>query len=484
MTRTRTLTHRFERPLQGSSSPGAPAFGFGRVLVILLGLAPLILLGLSEPAPAALPAMIERDKLPSLAPMLKRVTPAIVNIATQSRVRVRSQLYEDPIFRHFFNLPESSRERTRRSLGSGVIVDASRGYLLTNYHVVENADAIMATLRDGRSIEAKLIGADPESDIALLQIDAKDLTALPMADSERLEVGDFVVAIGNPFGLTQTVTSGIVSALGRSGLGIEGYEDFIQTDASINVGNSGGALVNLRGELVGINTAILAPSGGNVGIGFAIPVNMAGNVMRQILEHGDIQRGQLGVHIQNLTPDLAQALNLSARRGALIAKVLRGGAAEKAGLRPGDVITEVNGRAIEHAADLRNAVGLTRAGETVELRVVRRNRTLTLRAKVAPSQLSEVDGERLHRHLAGATFGDSDLNPGAGGQTEIGGVRVLEVEVASPAWNAGLRKGDIIVSVNRQPIDSVDGMRQAAQGSKGILLNIHRGNAALFLAIR
>ncbi|HNE00032.1 MAG TPA: trypsin-like peptidase domain-containing protein, partial [Plasticicumulans sp.] len=325
-----------------------------RVLLAMIALAA----GLAAaPVPAALPWGAGSSELPTLAPMLEKATPAVVNVNTESHVRTpRNPLLDDPVFRRFFNLPKQPHERERKaqSLGSGVIVDAERGYVLTNHHVIEGADVISITLRDGRQLQAKLIGSDPDTDVAVVQVPAKNLSALPLADSDGLRVGDFVVAIGNPFGLGQTVTSGIVSALGRSGLGIEGYEDFIQTDASINPGNSGGALVNLRGELIGINTAILAPSGGNVGIGFAIPINMARQVMDQIVRHGAIRRGLLGVATQDLTPQLAQAFGIRTDQGAVISQIGAKSAAEKAGLRVGDVIT---------TASLRHKIAILRASD-------------------------------------------------------------------------------------------------------------------------
>ena len=282
----------------------------------------------------------------------------------------------------FFDLPAVPREREVLSAGSGVIVDGAQGYVLTNNHVVANAQEIQVTLKDGRSFPARLIGSDPETDIALLRIDAQNLTAVAMGDSDRLEVGDVVIAIGNPFGLGQTVTSGIVSALGRSGLGIEGYEDFIQTDASINPGNSGGALVNSKGELIGINTAILGPSGGNIGIGFAVPVNMARAVMGQLLEHGEVRRGRLGISLQDLTPDLARAMNLELRGGALVAAVEPGTPAASAGLEPGDVIVQVNGEPIRDAGDLRNLVGLMPVGTELDMVLYRGGRERALSAQV------------------------------------------------------------------------------------------------------
>ena len=287
---------------------------------------------------AALPAAIEGQPLPSLAPVLEEVTPSVVNVYTQTRVRVRSPLLSDPFFRRFFNIPDRPRERVSQSLGSGVIVDAEQGYVLTNNHVIEGADDIAVTLKDGRSMDATLIGTDPETDLAVIRIPAEGLRELPLADSEHLQVGDFVVAVGNPFGLGQTVTSGIVSALGRAGLrGLE-FQNFIQTDASINPGNSGGALINLRGELIGINSAIFTPSGGNVGIGFAIPSSMARYVMSQLVEFGEVRRGTLGLVVQDLSGDLAGAFGVSNGQGVLVAEVLEGSAADEAGLQPGDVI--------------------------------------------------------------------------------------------------------------------------------------------------
>ncbi len=265
----------------GSRTPFSPA-AFGIC-------ASLALIGLAVPAAAALPPAIDGQALPSLAPMLEHVTPAVVNINSKTRVAVRDPFFDDPMFRRFFGIPNGPRERVQQSLGSGVVVDAAKGYVLTNNHVVEGADDIAVTIADGRTVKAKVLGTDPDSDLAVIQIPAEKLTALPVADTSKLRVGDFVVAVGEPFGLGQTVTSGIVSALGRTGLGGSGVQNFIQTDASINPGNSGGALVNLRGELVGINTMIFSPSGGNVGIGFAIPSNLALDVMRQLIEFGEVK---------------------------------------------------------------------------------------------------------------------------------------------------------------------------------------------------
>ncbi len=339
------------------------------------------------------------------------------------------------------------------------------------------------TLRDGRHFPATLIGQDPNADVAVIQIEAEDLTALPIADSDALRVGDFVVAIGNPFGLGQTVTSGIISALGRSGLGIEDYEDFIQTDASINPGNSGGALVNLRGELIGINTAILGPSGGNIGIGFAIPINMARDIMAQLVEHGEVRRGRLGVTVQNLTPELAKAFDIRRSQGAVIAQVDPGSPADKAGLQPGDVVVAVNDRPVNNSSDMRNAIGLLRIGSKVEMDVIRGGRKLTLVATVAEPQLRTVDGARFSDHLAGATL--SDIEEGSPLFGKVKGVLLQEVEVGSPAFRAGLRKGDVILSVNKQGVERIADVQNAIKGkSRALLVNLQRGNTALFVLLQ
>jgi Do/DeqQ family serine protease len=323
--------------------------------------------------------------LQSLAPVVSRITPGVVGISVRGRVREDNPLLQDPMFRRFFNFQQQPIERQTQATGSGVIVDATQGYVLTNSHVVENATSIEVTTKDNRRLRAKLVGRDPDTDIAVLQIAGDNLTAVPIGDSDRLQVGDFVLAIGNPFGLGQTVTSGIISALGRSGLGIEGYEDFIQTDASINPGNSGGPLVDLQGRLVGINTAILAPGGGNIGIGFAVPINMARQVMDQLVRYGEIQRGRIGVAIQDLTPDIAQALGTRHTQGAVIARVEPGSPAERAGLRTNDLVVAANGAPMRSGTELRNRVGLSRIGDEVELTVERAGaeRTVTVRVERA-----------------------------------------------------------------------------------------------------
>jgi serine protease Do/serine protease DegQ len=374
--------------------------------------------------------------------------------------------------------PQMQR-REVRSLGSGVVIDADKGYIVTNHHVVDGADSITVTLNNGEQYDAKVVGSDPEADVAVIKVKAKDLTALPMADSKKLRVGDFVVAVGNPFGLGQTVTSGIVSALGRTGLGIEGYENFIQTDASINPGNSGGALVNLKGEIVGMNTAIIAAGGqGNVGIGFAIPINMVHEIADQLIKYGEVRRGMLGVVMQNLTPDLAKAFGLDLSQGVVISQVIEKSAAEKAGLKAGDVVLSINGTPIKNASAMRNIVGLMRIGDKLDIKVIRDNKNLELHAKLQEADTQAMSGNRLNQHLAGATIE----------QSKKSGENVLEVtsvEPGSPAWEASLRKGDIILSVNRHPVKTMDDLRKALNhADKQILLNVQRGKTALFILIQ
>jgi serine protease DegQ len=336
---------------------------------------------LSSMAFGAAPILGPDGMVPTLAPLLKEVTPAVVNIATKGHEAV-NPLYNDPLFRRFYNIPEGAEKRETQAAGSGVIIDAKAGYVVTNSHVIERAEEIVVTLKDNRQLRAKLIGTDPDTDIAVLQVEARNLTAIEIGDSDTLQVGDFVIAIGNPFGLGQTVTSGIVSALGRTGLGIESYENFIQTDASINPGNSGGALVNLRGELVGINTAIVGPSGGNVGIGFAVPINMAQGVTRQLIAHGEVKRGRLGVQVDDLTPDIAEALHIDASGGAVISRVEPGSPARRAGLRPGDVIIAVDDAPVRNSSDLRNRVGLTPVGQTIRLTILRSGSQQTVDVRI------------------------------------------------------------------------------------------------------
>ena len=432
---------------------------------------------------AQLPAKVGDQEVPSLAPLVSRTSPAVVNIATQGTVTApRNPMMDDPFFRRFFGVPQE-RERQVRSAGSGVIVDSKKGYVLTNHHVIENADQIEVVLDDDRSLQATVMGSDPGTDIAVLLLEDYDnLVDMPLGDSEELQVGDFVVAIGNPFGLQHTVTSGIVSALGRHGISRDGYEDFIQTDASINPGNSGGALINLKGELVGINSAIFSSSGGNIGIGFAIPVNIAKAIMEQILKFGEVRRGLLGVSISDFNAETAKAIGVEATQGALVQEIVPGSAAEKAGVEVGDVIVSVNGVTITDAADLRTTIGLKRSGETVKLILIRDGDRETVTAMLDELDMNPVmaAGE-LHPGLAGAQFstyhGDAENYSGSG-------VMVDNVDAGSPAALSGLRTSDIITSLNRQQVSSVKELREIAEDQNLLLLRIQRGNRTLLLQIR
>lgn len=431
------------------------------------------------------PVGTDGDTVPSLAPMVERVSPAVVNIATQGMVKTRTNpLFQDPFFRHFFDLPEQPGERQVQSLGSGVIVDAEAGYIITNHHVIANADRIRVTLNDKREYDAAVIGSDPETDVAVIQVRDAELTAIPLADSDRLRVGDYVVAIGNPFGLDHTVTTGVVSGLGRrlgGGGGAARLQDFIQTDASINPGNSGGALVDLHGRLVGINTAILSRSGGNIGIGFAIPANMAVRVMEQLIEHGEVRRGVLGIRIQDLTPELAQAMDLDRRDGALVAQVSPDSAADRAGIREGDLIVAVDGENIGNANELATAIGLMEIGQTLRIRLVRDGQVREITAEVGDPQALETAAEELHPKLAGARFSELDERSPLFGKVE--GVLVSDVQADSAAARY-LRPGDVITSVNRQPVASMADFRAAVRGQPQLLLNIRRGNASRFVLLR
>jgi Do/DeqQ family serine protease len=421
-----------------------------------------------------LPSFVEGQPIPSLAPMLERSMPAVVNISTSTNIEVaENPLMQDPFFRHFFNVPRQSPRQQKNSLGSGVIIDKDNGYVLTNNHVIDKADKITVTLSDGRHLNADVVGKDAEADVAIIKIPANNLTQLPIADSGQLKVGDFVVAIGNPFGLGQTVTSGIVSALGRSGLGIEGYEDFIQTDASINPGNSGGALVNLKGEFIGMNTAILAPSGGNVGIGFAIPSNMAMTIKDSLVKHGEVRRGLLGVNTQDLTPDLVKAFNLQDVQGAAISRIENNSPAEKAGLELGDIIVSANGKPIKSSHELRNIIGLLQIGDKVELEYYRGNDKRQTTATIGKQERIELVGEKLSPRLRGTVLGNTERD-------QVEGVVIQKINTASYAWKIGLRPGDVIVSANQYRVRNLDEFKQTIDPNGGILLNIQRGQEAFF----
>jgi len=461
-------------------------FRFIKEFFILL---PLLAIGLINfPASAGLPVAVDGQPLPSLAPMLDVVSDAVVNISTESEVRVRRRanpFLDDPFFRRFFEQNQNrsqSRIQKRQGLGSGVVVSAAEGLILTNSHVIQGADTITVHLKDGREALARVIGSDKDSDLAVIKIELPGMREIPLGNSDVLRVGDFVVAIGNPFGLRQTVTSGIVSALGRSGLDIETYEDFIQTDASINPGNSGGALVNLRGELVGINTAIVAPSGGNVGIGFSIPINMAVRIKNQLVEYGEVQRGQLGVRIQDLTAELAEAFGISQSKGAIITKVEDNSTAHIAGIRAGDVVLSANNRPVDTGQDLRNAIGLLGIGDRLDLQVMRAGNSQLISANIGNSMVDMGKGENLNTHLQGASF--SELSEQQLNSDFDGGVIVTSVEPGSTAWNNGVRPNDIIVSANRKTVRDLDSFRRAISKDKVCLLNILRGNGALYLLLQ
>ena len=454
------------------------------VLLRCLMLSGLMMAASAIPAPgdarAALPADVDGQALPSLAPMLEQVTPAVVNIHSKAVVRVRSPLADDPFFRHLFGLPNVPQERIKQALGSGVIVDAARGLILTNNHVIAGADDIQVSLADGRTLTAELVGTDEDTDVGVIRVDAKDLVAVPVADSDALRVGDFVVAVGNPFGLGQTVTSGIVSALGRHGLPGLGYQNFIQTDASINPGNSGGALVNLRGELIGINTAIFNPGGsaaGNIGIGFAIPSDLALDVMRQLLENGEVQRGTLGIEAQDITRELRSALGLSDSRGVIVTRVRPESPAQAAGLRAGDVITAIDDKPIQRHQELVNLEGLLPVGKPVTLSLQREGKPLKLKATLSP-RVTELEGARLDARLSGARFGALAESLRRQG---VVGVLVLEVEPGSRAANSGLRAGDLITAVNRRDIgDLVALERSVSSRPEQLLLTLVRGRRSYF----
>ena len=428
-------------------------------------------------AHANFPPSVNGQTMPSLAPMLEKITPAVVLISVKGTREVSQQVPD--AFKFFFGKPNqnSTQERQFRGLGSGVIINAKEGYIVTNNHVIKEADNIIVTLKDGRQVEAKKIGSDEGSDIALLQIDEKNLTEISLSDSDQLRVGDFAVAIGSPFGLGQTVTSGIVSALGRSGLNIENYEDFIQTDAAINTGNSGGALVNLNGQLIGINTAILGPNGGNVGIGFAIPSNMVNNLVNQIVDFGEVRRGVLGVTGRSVNSEIAKAMELNTSQGGFIEQVAPGSAAAEAGIKAGDVITKVNGKTVKSFSALRGKISSIGAGKTVKLTIVRRDgKEKTYKIKLKRAENINIAAANIHRMLEGAQLENNLDN---------NGVNIVNVTQGSPAGAAGLKAGDVIKGVNRHPIKNTAELRSIIKDIKGVFaLNVMRGNYNLYLMMR
>ena len=431
-------------------------------------------------ASAALPeALPNGQPLPSLAPMLEQVDPAVVNIATYTTRAVRNPLLDDPFFRRFFNIPNRQRYRRTRSAGSGVVIDAENGYIVTNNHVVTRADDIDITLSDGRVLEAELVGNDQAVDLALLQVPADGLVAVRFGDSDALRVGDFVVAIGNPFGLNQTVTSGIVSALGRSGLGFEGFEDFIQTDASINPGNSGGALVDLSGALVGVNTALLSPAGVNVGIGFAIPANLVRAITGQIIKNGEVRRGYLGLEVQHLNPDLAEAFDVQDQAGVVVVSVAPGGAAAGQ-IETGDVITSIGGQPISEIGDFHSQTAAVFIGDKLKVELVREGKQRSLTVAIEDDLLEEAVGERIDPRLAGTelqNFRD---------ENELGaGVIVTDVAQGSRAWTAGLRRGDVIVAANQKKVNELKELREnIGVSARQILLRIYRSGRFGYISIR
>ncbi|QUM90479.1 Do family serine endopeptidase [Moritella sp. 36] len=449
---------------------------FASLLIIFCGL-------FTQVTVAALPNVdANGSALPSLAPMLKKINPAVVNISTFSTQQDSyNPLLNDPFFKRFFNIPKQNKyqaqpKKRQQSAGSGVIVDAKNGTVMTNYHVIKGADDVQVSLIDGRSFHAKVVGSDPDLDIAILSIKSDNLVEVNISDSRELEVGDFVAAIGNPFGLGQTVTTGVVSALGRSGLGIEGYENFIQTDASINPGNSGGALVNLAGELVGINTAIIAPAGGNIGIGFAIPVNMAKVSMEQILAHGEVKRGEIGIGIQDLTEDLRDVFELrNGQSGVLLTNVIEDSPAYDAGLKSGDVILAVDGDNTKSTAQLRSQIGMKIIGDRVKLTILRDGVQKEIKVKVGKPSSMLASNVISHRLLAGAQFENNSSGKG---------VLVNKVLLGSPAAYSGLRPNDIIVGANKRKVYDIESFQKSLKLSdSSMLLQIKRNGVSLFIVL-
>ena len=426
------------------------------------------------PPPVIAQAPLGNGGVPTLAPLVKSLLPAVVNIQVSSKVEMQNPLLNDPFFRRFFNVPNQPQTREMQAIGSGVIIDAEKGYILTNNHVVEKADKVKVRLSDDREFDAKVVGSDPETDVAVLKVKPDKLTAMKVGDSDALQVGDFVLAIGSPFNLRSTVTSGIVSQLGRSNTGEGGgIQDFIQTDASINPGNSGGALVNLKGELVGINSQILSGGGGSIGIGFAIPVNLAKSVADQLISGGKIERGRIGIAGQQLTPEIAKELGLKDSRGALVAQVVAGSPADKAGIKIYDVITEANGKKVENFEQLHTIIGLLKIGEPVSLKLIRDGQPKDVTVVVAKSSdVAGADADNLNPLLEGATFGAVSAE-----EEGTNGIQVLNIKPGTAAADTELQPGDIIVAVNRHAIRSLEDLHKFAGAKSGnLLLQVRRGN--------
>jgi serine protease DegQ len=449
-------------------------------LLSALALSVGLSLSASFPAHAALPSQVPgQAAIPSLAPMLEKVLPAVVSVQVEGTAR-QSQRVPEELKKYFGDESPDQQAQPFEGLGSGVIIDAAKGYILTNNHVISQADKISVQLTDGREFDAKLIGGDDQSDIALLQIlKPSNLTQITIADSDTLRVGDFAVAVGNPFGLGQTATSGIVSALGRSGLNLEGLENFIQTDASINRGNSGGALLNLNGELIGINTAILAPGGGSIGIGFAIPSNMAKTLSQQLIQFGEVKRGLLGIKGMEMSADIAKAFNVNVQRGAFVSEVLPNSGSAKAGVKSGDVIVSLNDKPLNSFAELRSRIATTEPGAKVKLGLIRDGKPLDVEVTLDKSTSSSASAELIAPALQGATLSDGQLKDGTKGIT------IDTVEKSSPAAQAGLHQDDVIIGVNRTRVQSIAEMRKVLESKPTVIaLQVMRGKETIYILLR
>ncbi|HFR4563546.1 MAG: serine endoprotease DegQ [Enterobacter sichuanensis] len=437
-------------------------------------------LSASFPVVAAIPSQVPgQAAVPSLAPMLEKVLPAVVSVQVEGTA-VQSQRVPEELKKYFGDEAPDRQAQPFEGLGSGVIIDAAKGYILTNNHVISQADKISVLLNDGREFDAKLIGGDDQSDIALLQVqNPSNLTQIAIADSDKLRVGDFAVAVGNPFGLGQTATSGIVSALGRSGLNLEGLENFIQTDASINRGNSGGALLNLNGELIGINTAILAPGGGSIGIGFAIPSNMAKTLAQQLIQFGEVKRGLLGIKGMEMSADIAKAFNINVQRGAFVSEVLPNSGSAKAGVKSGDVIVSLNDKPLSSFAELRSRIATTEPGAKVKLGLIRDGKPLSVEVTLDKSTSSSASAELIAPALQGATLSDGQLKDGTKGIT------IDTVEKSSPAAQAGLHQDDVIIGVNRNRVQSIAELRKLLESKPAVIaLQVMRGNESIYILLR